>query len=100
MTNSFRFFPWLFAMSLPSDHDVAVDSIHRPALVAIGVLLGLFASFFTSRLAAALVFELRPAGLLLPAAVAALLTAVSFVAVTFPARRAARIEPLNALRAE
>jgi putative ABC transport system permease protein len=70
------------------------------ALVAIGISLGLVASFFASRLAAALVFELRPAGLLMPATVAVLLTAVSFAAMTLPARRAARIEPLNALRAE
>jgi putative ABC transport system permease protein len=70
------------------------------ALIAIGIPLGLFASLFTSRLASVLLLEVRPADPLLLAAIAVLLTLASLAAILIPAIRAARIEPLVALRAD
>jgi putative ABC transport system permease protein len=70
------------------------------ALVAIGIPIGLAASLFTSRLASSLVANVRPADPLVLAGVTVLLAVASFAAVLVPASRAARVEPLDALRAE
>jgi putative ABC transport system permease protein len=70
------------------------------ALIAIGIPLGLLASLFTSRLATALVVDVRPADPVVLAGVTVLLAVASFAAMLVPASRAARIEPLDALRAE
>jgi putative ABC transport system permease protein len=69
-------------------------------LIAIGIPLGLGASLFTSRLATAVIVGVRPADPLVLAGVTVLLTVASLAAVFVPASRAARIEPLEALRAE
>ena len=63
------------------------------ALVSIGIPLGLLASLFTSRLAAAIVVDVRPADWLVLAGVTVLLAVASFTAMLVPAGRAARIEP-------
>jgi putative ABC transport system permease protein len=70
------------------------------AIVAIGTPIGLGASLFTSRLASALVSDLRPPDAVVLAFVAGLLASLSLVATLIPAQRAARIEPLVAIRAE
>lgn len=69
-------------------------------LVAIGVPLGLIASLFTTRLGSALLLEVPRADPLVMAGVAALLTLTSLAAMLGPAHRAARADPLAAIRAE
>jgi len=65
-----------------------------------GVASGLVASIFASRLATSLVSGVQPIDPATHAAVAALLVAVALVASWMPARRATRVEPAVALRAE
>jgi putative ABC transport system permease protein len=69
-------------------------------LIAAGILIGLVASLFTSRLASSLLFQVRPADPLVLASVAVVLAVASFAAVLAPAIRAARIEPLMTLRSD
>ena len=70
----------------------------RPVLV--GVLLGGLGSTWLSRYFATLLFGVRPFDLATYAAVAALLLATALVACYLPGRRAARIDPVVALRVE
>ena len=69
-------------------------------LVSVGLLLGAPAAFWSTRFAARSVENL-PAGGAVPIASAAVaLIAVAFIAVYVPTRRATRVEPVIALRAE
>jgi ABC-type antimicrobial peptide transport system permease subunit len=69
-------------------------------LVGVGFLLGAPVAFWSTRFAARSVEHL-PAGWAVPIASAALaLIAVAFIAVYVPTRRATRVEPVIALRAE
>jgi putative ABC transport system permease protein len=69
-------------------------------LTGIGLALGLSGSYLLSRALTTLLFETPPYDPATFAAVAALLTAVAFVSSYLPARRAAAVEPIDALRAE
>ena len=69
-------------------------------LLAIGLPLGLVASLFTTRLGSALLLQVPAADPLVLAGVAALLTLTSLAAMLGPAQRAARADPLAAIRAE
>jgi putative ABC transport system permease protein len=69
-------------------------------LVAIGVAAGLAAAFLTTRYLGALVFGVSPVDPPTFAAAAALLTLVALIAHWIPVRRALRIDPASALRAE
>jgi putative ABC transport system permease protein len=70
------------------------------ALVVAGVAIGLAVAFVATRSLEALLFEIEPGDPLTFAAIAALLLAVALLACYLPARRAARIDPLTALRTE
>ena len=70
------------------------------ALVAIGAALGLSASLLLLRPLSALLFGVTPFDAPTYAIVVVLLAAVAALASYLPARRAARIEPLTALRYE
>ena len=73
---------------------------HGVVLVGVGVLIGLAASFAFSRLIGALLFGVAPNSLTTLAVVSAGLIAVALLACYLPARRAARVDPMVALREE
>lgn len=69
-------------------------------LALVGIAVGLTASFAAARLIASILFETQPTDPATFAAMAVLLLAVAFAGGYIPARRASRIDPLIALRAE
>jgi putative ABC transport system permease protein len=78
---------------------VRVMVLRQGLIVAIvGVAVGLVAALASTRLMASLLFEVSARDPLTFATVALVLTAVSAAAAYVPARRAARIDPLSALR--
>lgn len=69
-------------------------------LTILGVLIGLVGALLSTRLMGSLLFEIsavNPLAFMLPAA---LLAIVTLLAAYLPARRAASIDPIRALRAE
>ena len=73
---------------------------HAMLLAGAGVLLGMVAAFFLSGTLASLLFDIRPTDPLTFAAVASTLGVVALLASYIPARRATRVDPIVALRAE
>ncbi|MCA1576321.1 MAG: ABC transporter permease [Acidobacteria bacterium] len=69
-------------------------------LVVIGVLVGLVGAFMLSRLLTTLLFGVTPTDLITYVTVALGLVAVALAACYIPARRAAKVDPLVALRFE
>jgi len=69
-------------------------------LAAAGVCLGLIAAVPLTRLMQELLFEVKPTDKTTFAAVAVVLAAVAALASYIPARRATRVDPVTALRAE
>ena len=69
-------------------------------VAAIGIGLGLVGAFALSRLAASLLFGVSPADPLTFGVVAGIIALVAFVACVVPARRATRVDPLVAMRAD
>jgi putative ABC transport system permease protein len=70
------------------------------ALTGTGLAAGFLASLALTRLLASLLFEVRAIDLATSAAVAVLLSAVALLASYLPARRAASVDPMIALRYE
>jgi putative ABC transport system permease protein len=68
--------------------------------IALGLTAGVVASLAVTRLVANMLFQTSPTDVATYAAVLAILTATACAAVLIPARRASRIEPMAALRAE
>jgi predicted permease len=73
---------------------------HALRMTIAGVGLGLAASVGLTRLLTRYLYEVQPTDPFSLAAAAVLLFAVALVAIYVPARRAVRVEPLTALRAE
>jgi predicted permease len=70
------------------------------ALTAVGVVVGWVLAFATSRFAESLLYGVSPRDLVTFLAVPLLLGAVGFLASFVPARRAAKLNPMSALRYE
>lgn len=89
-------------LALGARPGAVVTMVVRDALglAAAGVALGALAALWTSRFLASLLFEVTPADPLTLAAVSLLLLAAAASAAWLPARRAARVNPLAALRTE
>jgi ABC-type antimicrobial peptide transport system permease subunit len=68
--------------------------------VVVGLTCGIGAALATTRVLTRMLFEVRPSDPLTLLGVVALLLVASFVAVLVPARRAARVDPLTAVRCE
>ena len=69
-------------------------------LTALGLAIGLLGAFWLARLMKALVYGIGTADPATFAGTAALLAAVAIVACVIPARMAARVDPVIALREE
>jgi predicted permease len=68
--------------------------------VGCGVAVGLLGSWWATQIIASFLFETEPRDLITFAWVASLLAAAAIIAAWIPARRAARVDPIVALRAE
>jgi ABC-type antimicrobial peptide transport system permease subunit len=69
-------------------------------LTALGVAIGLAASFALTGFLSSLLFEVSPRDPVVIATVLPIMVLVSLAACYLPTRRAARVDPLVALRAE
>jgi ABC-type antimicrobial peptide transport system permease subunit len=67
---------------------------------AIGLGVGLVAAWFLSHTMTSLLFQVKPNDPIVYVGVSALLLLVAVIASYLPARRAAKIDPMDALRAE
>ena len=89
-------------MALGADRASVLTMVLRQggALVLAGTCLGVLAAIPLVRFVASMLFEVRPLDPSVFAAVAAIVGAVAMAATLIPARRASRVDPMDALRAE
>jgi ABC-type antimicrobial peptide transport system permease subunit len=69
-------------------------------LAIVGAILGIGAAFGLTRLIASFLFSVKPWDPIVFCTVPVILTAVALLAVWLPAKRASRLDPMQALRAE
>ena len=70
------------------------------AWVLVGLVVGVAGSAALTRLLAGMLYDVRPLDPVVLGGVAMLLAVVALLASYFPARRATKIDPVTALRAE
>jgi putative ABC transport system permease protein len=89
-------------MALGAQRADVLRMVIRQALIlaAAGIIAGGLGAFFLTRLMEGLLFEVKPADPVTFAAVSALLATVALLASYIPGRRATRVDPVIALRAE
>ena len=89
-------------MALGADRRTLIQMVigHGARLVAIGLMAGLAGSLALTRLVASLLYRTNQYDLMTFVTVPAVLAAVAFMACALPAWRAARVDPIMALRAE
>jgi ABC-type antimicrobial peptide transport system permease subunit len=69
-------------------------------LTGIGIACGLVVAFLTMRLMSSLLFHVSPVDPITYIAITTVVVAISYLACYLPSRRAATVDPVNALRAE
>ncbi|MGH7505612.1 MAG: FtsX-like permease family protein, partial [Longimicrobiales bacterium] len=74
--------------------------VHAARLVALGIALGVIAAFALSSTLASLLYNLSPTDPMTFAIIAIILSIVALIATVLPAMRAARVDPVVALRQE
>jgi putative ABC transport system permease protein len=79
---------------------VAIMTTQATIPIAAGLVIGIAAAVALTRVLASLLFEIKPRDPVTFAAVSALLAAVALLATYLPARRAAKVDPIEVLRAE
>ena len=92
--------PVRVALGAPRRHVLALLLTMGGRLVAIGLVTGVTASIASMRLLRSQLFGVQPADPLAYAAVIVMLAGVAMVACYIPARRAAAVDPMIALRQE
>ena len=70
------------------------------ALAAVGIATGAVGAFFLTRLMRGLLFDVEPHDPMTFVVVATLLASIALIASYLPGRRATRVDPVVALRAE
>jgi putative ABC transport system permease protein len=88
------------ALGAEVKHVVSMIATQGARLVFVGIALGLAGSFAVLRVIESMLFGASPIDLPIFGAVSLLLAVASLLAIWVPARRAARVDPLEALRAE
>jgi ABC-type antimicrobial peptide transport system permease subunit len=88
------------ALGAETNHVLRMVVLQGMRLALAGVVIGVGCALGLSRLLAAFLFGVKPRDLAVFIAVPAVLSAVSFIAVWLPARRAAQVDPAIALRTE
>jgi predicted permease len=89
-------------MALGAEQQTVLQMVMRESLllVAVGVVIGMAAAVGAGRFVASLLFELEPTDITTTLLAVAVMLAVSGFAGYLPARRAARLDPMLALRHE
>ena len=89
-------------MALGADRRSVVSMVLKESmkLVAFGLFAGLLLALLLTRLIASLLFGVRTVDPMVYVAISLVLFGASLVATLLPARRAASLEPMQALRAE
>jgi putative ABC transport system permease protein len=89
-------------MAVGASRENVVRNVFASALTltALGIVIGLALSAVVTRMAASLLFEVKPFDVVVISAAIATLVVSSAMASWFPARRAASVDPMQLLRFE